>query len=124
MSVEPFIKCSDIKASVAFYTEVLDFEVIQAPDPDPQAFLSVYAFLTRDGSFIHLSEHAGDGVFGSVLYVRVKCLDSLYKKYIGNGLIQQSRAGLTMEPVTQTWGMREFSVADPDGNRLTFGQSG
>jgi len=39
MSIEPFIKCSDIKTSLHFYSQILDFKVIQAPDPDPEAFL-------------------------------------------------------------------------------------
>lgn len=123
MSIEPFIKCSDIKTSLKFYSGTLDFKVIQAPDPNPEAFLSVYAFLEREGSFVHLSEHSGDGVFGNVLYVRVKDLDATYQAFLNNGLQVQDKAGVTIEPVTQTWGMREFSVKDPDGNRITFGQS-
>ena len=27
MAIEPFIKCSDIHASIKFYTEVLDFDL-------------------------------------------------------------------------------------------------
>ena len=122
MSIQPFIKCSKIKESLAFYTEILDFEVIQAPDPDPDAFLSAYAFLEREGSFVHLSEHAGDGVFGSVIYVNVEGIEDLYKKFVSNGLKAHDRGGITMELVTQTWGMKEFAVADPDGNRIRFGQ--
>lgn len=123
MSIEPFVKCSDIKTSLHFYSQILDFKVIQAPDPNPEAFLAVYAFLEREGSFIHLSEHSGDGVFGNVLYVRVKNLDATYQALLSNGLQVQGKAGITMEPVTQTWGMKEFSVVDPDGNRITFGQN-
>ena len=123
MSIEPFIKCSQIKASLAFYTEILDFKVVQAPDPDPTSFMSVYAFLERGGSHVHLSEHSGDGVFGSVIYVRVEDIEATYKTLIENGLEVKDKSGLTMELVTQTWGMKEFSVKDPDGNRITFGQS-
>ena len=122
MSIEPFIKCSDIKTSLDFYTTIIDFKVIQEPDPNPESFLSVYSFLEREGNFVHLSEHAGDGVFGNVLYIRVKNLDETYQTFLGNGLQVQEKAGITMEPVTQTWGMKEFSVKDPDGNRITFGQ--
>ena len=90
MSIQPFIKCSQIKASLTFYTEILDFSVVQEPDPDPNAFLSVYAFLERDGSFIHLSEHSGDGVFGNVIYVRVENIDKIYEQFILNGLEAQA----------------------------------
>ena len=122
MSIEPFIKCSKIKESLKFYTETLDFKVIRAPDTDPESFMSVYAFLEREGSFVHLSEHSGDGVFGSVIYVRVENINITYNQFIENGLKKENKGGLTMEPVVQTWGMKEFAVTDPDGNRLTFGQ--
>ena len=122
MSIEPFIKSSNIKTSLEFYSDVLDFKVVQAPDPNPEAFLSAYTFLEREGSFVHISEHSGDGVFGNVLYIRVKNLDATYQTFLNNGLQVQDKAGVTMEPVTQTWGMREFYVADPDGNQIRFGQ--
>lgn len=122
MSIAPFVKCSDINSSLRFYTELLDFKVAQAPDPDPEAFMSMYARLQRDGSFIHLSQHAGDGVFGNVIYVQVKDLEEIYGAFLRNGLEANGKPGITMEPVEQTWGMKEFYVADPDGNRIRFGQ--
>lgn len=122
MSIQPFLKCSDIKVSLNFYTNLLDFKVVQAPDPDPEAFMSMYAYLKREESFIHLSQHAGDGVFGNVIYVQVKDIDAIYKTFLNKGLKAQERSGITMEPVEQTWGMKEFYVADPDGNRIRFGQ--
>ncbi len=126
MAIEPFVRCGDMPASVAFYTQVLDFDLRIAPDPDPQAFLSRYALLARDGSLLHLSAHAGDGVFGSVIYVRVDDLDPLFALFVERGLNVDDPnrlPALTMAPVEQSWGMKEFSVRDPDGNRLTFGQS-
>ena len=122
MSIQPFLKCSDIKVSLNFYTNLLDFKVVQAPDPDPEAFMSMYAYLKREESFIHFSQHAGDGVFGNVIYVQVKNIDAIYNTFLNNGLKAQERSGITMEPVEQTWGMKEFYVADPDGNRIRFGQ--
>ena len=122
MPIEPFIKSSNIKTSLEFYSDILDFNVVQAPDPNPEAFLSAYALLEREGSFLHISEHSGDGVFGNVLYIRVKNLDATYQAFLNNGLQIQDKAGITMEPVTQTWGMKEFYVTDPDGNQIRFGQ--
>ncbi len=34
MSIEPFIKCSDIMISLKFYSEILDFKIVIPPDPD------------------------------------------------------------------------------------------
>lgn len=124
--IEPFIKCSNMPASVRFYTEILDFELREAPDPDPQSFMSRYAQLGRDGNRLHLSAHAGDGVFGNVIFVRVTNLDDLYQTFVARGLNVEDPErlpALTMPPVEQTWGVKEFAVKDPDGNRLTFGQS-
>jgi len=123
MSIEPFIRCSNIKESLDFYAGLLDFQVLQAPDLDPNSFMSKYAFLQRGSSCLHLSQHSGDGVFGSVIYVRVTNINELYENFRSNGLMVQERSGVTMEPVDQTWGMKEFSLADPDGNRITFGES-
>ena len=126
MPIEPFIKCSDITASLRFYTAVLDFSIRQPPDPDPQAFMSMYALIERAGSLVHLSAHAGDGAYGSLNYIRVDNLDELYQQYVERGLNvtqPQSLPGIRIKPVQQTWGMKEFSIADPDGNRLTFGES-
>lgn len=122
MSIKPFVKCSDIKNSLHFYTNILDFEVAQAPDPDPDSFMSMYAVLKREESFIHLSQHAGDGVFGNVIYVQVQDLDHVYNEFLQNGLKMQDTSGIAMEPTEQTWGMKEFYVADPDGNKIRFGQ--
>ena len=122
MSIAPFLKCSDIKSSLNFYTNLLDFNVVQAPDLDPEAFMSMYAYLKREESFIHLSQHAGDGVFGNVIYVQVNNIDKIYSAFLNMGLKIQETSGITMEPVEQTWGMKEFYVADPDGNRIRFGQ--
>ncbi len=85
--------------------------------------MSMYVFLERDGDRVHLSQHAGDGVFGNVIYIQVKNLDDTYKQFIENGLATKDKGGITMQPVEQTWGMKEFSVKDPDGNKLTFGQN-
>ena len=122
MSIEPFIRCSDITESLDFYTNLLDFTVVQAPDPDPEAFMSMYAYLKREESFVHLSQHAGDGVFGSVIYVQVKNIAAIYNAFLNNGLSIQETPGISMKLVEQTWGMKEFSVVDPDGNKIRFGQ--
>ena len=125
MSLEPTIKCSDITRSLAFYVDVLDFSVVLAPDPDPDSFMSRYAYLQRQGDGMHLSSHAGDGVFGNVVYVRVDNVDELCNRFFERGLQTtdaENFPALTIPLTDQTWGMREFSVRDPDGNKLTFGQ--
>ena len=40
MAIKPFMKRSDIAKSLKFYTEGLAFEVIRAPEIDPDSFMS------------------------------------------------------------------------------------
>ena len=123
MSVEPCLSCRDIAASVEFYTQVLDFKLAVAPHPDPEQFGSRYAALSRDGDIVHLSSHAREsGVFGAEIYIRVSNVDELCEKFMANGVELVVPSGGT-SPVDQTWGMREIGFRDPDGNKITVGQS-
>lgn len=124
MSIEPFIKCSDISRSLDFYTGVLDFSILQPPDTDPNSFMSKYSLIERNACRVHLSSHEGDGAFGNVIYVRVDDIDPLYRAFVANGLNTHNPEvypSLRIPPVEQTWGTKEFSVSDPDGNKITFG---
>ena len=123
-SIEPIVRTSNILLSIEFYSEVLDFTVELAPHPDPNRFESKYALLERHGFAIHLSAHEGDGVFGSKFYVRVPDVDSLYSKFVAQGLNTtrpESPPALRGGPIDQTWQMREFWVHDPDQNTVVFG---
>lgn len=54
--------------------------------------------------------------------MRVKSIDAIYSSFLSNGLSEQEKSGIAMETVEQTWGMKEFYVADPDENRIRSGQ--
>lgn len=114
--IEPFLDCRDVAASVDFYTKVLDFDLVVAPDPDPQQFGSRYAAVSRDGDILYLSSHGREnGAFVASIYVRVDKVDELCKQFIENG-IKLSVPDGGKKPVNQTWGMREIGFRDPDGN--------
>ncbi len=125
MTIEACIKCSDITTSISFYTGVMDFEVEVAPHPDETEFMSRYALLKRGNSLLHLSSHKGDGVFGNLIYVRVEGIEALYNKFISRGINTENPdvyPAVTIQLTEQTWGMKEFSIRDHDGNKITFGQ--
>lgn len=121
--IEPCLDCRDVAVSVDFYTNVLDFDLVVAPDPDPQHFGSRYAVVSRDDDILHLSSHSREnGAFGASIYVRVDNVDELCERFVENGIkLSVPDGGKT--PVNQTWGMREIGFRDPDGNKLTFGQA-
>jgi catechol 2,3-dioxygenase-like lactoylglutathione lyase family enzyme len=121
MKIVPVIKSSNLEKSVQFYTQVLDFER-KWPAYEAQETANGVAHLTKDGAEIQLSRHAGDGVFGSLNRVFVDNVDERYSTFRQRGLDTSKRpeSPIHTAPVNQTWGLREFSVTDPDGNGLCF----
>lgn len=110
----PILRSFDEKRARAFYLDFLGFEVMfehRFGDGLP-----LYMGLRRGDCLLHLSEHHGDATPGSAVRIPVDDAASfaamLRAKDFGN-----ARPG---EPLETPWGSREFTVADPAGNRLTF----
>jgi catechol 2,3-dioxygenase-like lactoylglutathione lyase family enzyme len=118
--VVPTLKVVNLDASLAFYA-MLGFAIDFRYEATPTG--PYYAGISRDGHEIHLSTHAGDGVFGTAVYCYVDDIDALFRELIARGLTVPGKPDSPVEdsPVDQTWGMREFYVRDPDGNTLRFG---
>ena len=121
MQTVPVVKCSDLSRSIRFYTEVLDFERKWPQYADSETANGV-AHLVKAGAELQLSRHAGDGVFGSLQRVFVDDVDERYRTFRSRGLdtTRRPESPIHTAPVDQTWGLREFSVTDPDGNGLCF----
>lgn len=121
MSIVPVVKCTGIARSIAFYTGVLDFEL---QGVWPEAADPAYAFLTRQGREMHLSSHAGDGVVGQHLIVRVEDVDAVAAAVFARGHDASAKpdSPIHQGPTDQTWGTRDFAVDDPDGNTVVFVQ--
>lgn len=103
---------SDIAASLAYYRDVLGFQVtFEYGEP-----LS-YACLCRDEVALHLLASSrtkrlpGHGA----ICVFVRDVDRIYAEVSGRG------AKLLNQPEDRDYGMRDFDVVDADGNQLTFG---
>lgn len=121
MKIVPVIKSSDLERSLHFYTQVLDFER-KWPEDSEREMANGVIDLVRDGAQLQLSRHAGDGVFGSVNRVFVEDVDERFVTFCARGLETTLRpdSPIHTAPVTQTWGLRELAVTDPDGNSLCF----
>lgn len=118
MKLIPVFQCRDLARSIAFYTEVLDFELEDPADTSPVRNL-VHGDVT-----LQLSSLPGDGALGCAINVRVPDVDACYRRYLARGLDTTARpdSPVHQAPVDQTWGIRELYVTDPDGNTLRFGQ--
>ena len=121
MKIVPVIRSSDLRRSLHFYTEILDFER-QWPESEDHEMAHGVIGLVREGAELQLSRHSGDGVFGSVNRVFVDDVDERYATFRERGLnaTQRPESPIHAAPVDQTWGLREFAVTDPDGNNLCF----
>lgn len=107
--VMPELPLTDVPAGVAHYRDVLGFSINHQ-----QADLGV---MDRDGMRLLLigrtERHSGIG--SCCFYVRDA--DALHAELTAKG------ANVMGEPVSQPWGLREFRVLDPEGNRLSFAQT-
>jgi hypothetical protein len=56
--------------------------------------------------------------YGQV-YIRTKNIDAFYESLLATNLAIHPNGKLESKP----WGLREFSLLDPDHNLLTFGES-
>jgi catechol 2,3-dioxygenase-like lactoylglutathione lyase family enzyme len=123
MAIIPTVRCSNMRKSLAFYTNVLDFERIDGDDDlaDP-----CYNLLAREGDRLILSSHRGDGEFGQAILVTTNDVDAVFRKFRARGLKTPGNPDTPEHvhdgPIDQSWGTREFYVDDPDGNTLRFTQ--
>jgi len=107
--VMPELPLTNVAAGVAHYRDVLGFEINYAQDD--------IGVMDRDGQRLLLiartPEHSG---IGSCSFYVVDA-DGMHAELRAKG------ANVQGEPVSQPWGLREFSVLDLEGNRLTFAQT-
>jgi uncharacterized glyoxalase superfamily protein PhnB len=105
----PVLPVKDVKEAVVFYQASLGF----APAFD----MGNYAGIVRDGIEFHLD---GSGAMSGPVAVRINVegIDALHAAI--------PKAALNPdEPLeTKPWGLRQFGVRDPGGNRITFAQAG
>src|SRR5688500_12511034 len=114
MAIIPTVRCRDTQASLAFYTQVLDFERI---DGDGAPGDPSFHCLRRGADYLYLSSHRGDGAFGQAVVVTTDDVDALFRRYRERGLRTPGNPDAPVEvhegPLDQTWGTREFYVDDP-----------
>lgn len=104
----------DLQRALRFYTDVLEFTVdFQFGSPVSYAGLRLGTVALHISSRYPYKDNTGHG------HVYIVCdeVDSLYEKILGTGVVINGVLG------DQPYGMRDFNIADPDGNQLGFGTS-
>lgn len=103
----------DVASSLRFYVERLGFSVhFQMGEP------ATYAIVERGAVSLHLMPASQDarGLGASTIYVFASGVDALHAELVATG------CPIELAPKDLPYGMRETSVRDPDGNRITFGE--
>jgi uncharacterized glyoxalase superfamily protein PhnB len=107
--VLPELPCDNVAAAVGWYRDVLGFRINYQ-----QHDLGV---MDRDAITVLLiartEQHKGIGS----CEVFVSDVDALYEELLAKG------ARVLGPPVSHPWGLREFRLMDPEGNRITFAQT-
>ena len=112
-SVVPMLQVRDLAQTIEFYTTHLDFEVVSTfPETDPQ-----WRMLRSGGAALMFTVfgHLPSPQFDGVLYFYPDSVAGLWDRL--------RNAVEVIEPMQVTnYGQREFSVRDPNGYTLSFGE--
>lgn len=104
----------DVAASLAHYRDILGFSVDFVWGDPP-----TYACLCRDAVALHLVADAiaGRPVGQGQLSIFVRDVDAIRAELAGKG------ARIVKPPRDYDYGMRDFDLVDPDGNRIVYGMA-
>jgi catechol 2,3-dioxygenase-like lactoylglutathione lyase family enzyme len=105
----PLLLVPDVPATAAFYRGILGFKA------DPGAEMSEYSVVWRDNAAVHLSK--GDRApTGVRIFFWVRDVNALYAEVIRRGAVIAVPIG------TRPYGVRDFTIRDPNGVEVVFGQ--
>ncbi len=117
----PMLAVSDMKKTIDFYTKSLGFELgICVPTPENPE----YADLSKDGMVLMFIPTKNIGISGEEklgtgvnLYLQIDGdIDKYYNK------LKQKGVKIAVDIKNEPFGIRDFTVEDPDGYKLTFNQ--
>jgi catechol 2,3-dioxygenase-like lactoylglutathione lyase family enzyme len=118
IQITPFMQVNDLERAVAFFTDILGFEV--------RFRASQYVYVHRETVGFRILEQTGaegapPGNRRFSYYIDVRDVDRLYAEL--KSKLDTLPRGDVYGPVDQTYGQRELLVLAPDGNLLAFGQA-
>jgi catechol 2,3-dioxygenase-like lactoylglutathione lyase family enzyme len=118
IQITPFMHVPDIDAALAFFADLLGFEILFRMDD--------YAYVEREGVGIRILQNRGnDGAppgnrrFG--YYVDVRDVDALYAEL--KPKLDALPPGDVHGPADKPYDQRELLILAPDGNLIAFGQA-
>ena len=109
----PVLYVSDMRRATDFYVNRLGFLCTYAQG-DPAS--PIYAIVERGSAEIHLNAYKPEGRAGRCsCHVLADPIDELFAEYEAAGIVFEQELNV------QEWGLKDFVLRDPDGNRLEIG---
>jgi len=120
--VIPSLRFRDLPAAITFYTDVLGFTLDRGDPTEPNVAITrgdARLMLESATAFYSPAYNAAiEQRLGSTapnsLYIEAEDLDDLHTK------VNAASAPILDPLAERPWGQREFTLADPEGNWLTF----
>lgn len=118
IQVTPFMIVEDLEKALAFFVDVLDFEV--------QLRASDYAYVQRETAGFRIWQQTGKdaappGTRRFAYYIDVHDVDRLYAEL--KPKLDLLPPGDVHGPADKPYGQRELLLLAPDGNLLAFGHA-
>ena len=113
----PYVWVADVAKALPYYRDVLGFNVEFTHEWEWEGNRYGLALVDRDDIQLHIRVcECGDFRHtGTAFYqVQVEGVDALHEELAKAGAI------VRFEPTTQEWGVRDFQIDDPEGNRIYF----
>ena len=105
----PLLLVPDVPATADYYRKVLGFE------SDADGTSQEYTVVWRDNASVHLSPGEQPPI-GVRIFFWVKDINALYEE------VRERGAEIEMPIETRPYNIRDFSIRDPNGVLLVFGQ--
>lgn len=113
LNAVPVLTVDDLDEAIAYYQDRLGFDLAWTWGEPPAV-----AAVVRDDVELNLARRGANGSRGaSSVYLRLTDVDEFYSE------CQRRGATPLGPPVDQPYGMREFSLTDVSGNKLSFGEA-
>lgn len=111
-TVIPQLRITNAQRSLSFYVDGLGFSVDWQHQFEPG--YPWFFQVTRAGQTLFLTEHTGDCQVGGAVYFIVPDARQCHAEFAACGVIADAA------PHETPWDTIEFTLTDPDGNRLRF----
>jgi predicted enzyme related to lactoylglutathione lyase len=103
----PVLYVPDVRATAAYYQNVLGFQWDYGDEN--------YSVVWRDNAAIHFAKDRQMPT-GLHVFLWVRDVDAYYREIAGRGV------EVIEDPSDRPYGLRDFSIRDPNGVKIVFGQ--